>query len=59
MRNYPKLLSLEKNVSTLCRRNEHKIPDELFAQKCILGFCDVFEEEGLGEQGTDSVLLDT
>ena len=41
------------------RRNEHKIPDELFAQEFFLGFCDVFEEEGLGEQGTDSVLLDT
>ena len=58
-RNYTKLLSLEKNDSTLFRRNEHKIPDELFAQEFFLGFCDVFEEEGLGEQGTDSVLLDT
>ena len=49
----PKLLSLEKNDSTLFRRNEHKIPDELFAQECFLGFCDVFEEKGLGEQRTD------
>ena len=45
--------------SVALRRNEHKIPDELFAQEFFLGFCDVFEEEGFGEQGTDSVLLDT
>ena len=31
------------------RRNEHKIPDELFAKEFFLGFCDVFEEEGLGK----------
>ena len=41
------------------RRNEHKIPDELFAQEFFLGFCDVFKEEGFGEHGEDSILLDT